>query len=59
MNRRADVTSLVIGLLTLVLAALGLWMSFGLVNWTWVGLAAPLFLVIVGLLGLLVSRPRP
>lgn len=59
MTRRTDVTALVIGLVLLALACLGLWMSFGTVNWAWVGVAAPLALVAVGLVGLLFSRPRP
>lgn len=59
MTRSPDVTSLVVGLLLLVLAGLGLWMSFGVVNWAWVGVGAPLAVVLVGLLGLFLSRPRP
>lgn len=59
MIRRADVTALVVGLLLLILAGLGLWMSFGIVNWALVGVGAPLALVAVGLLGLLSSRPQP
>lgn len=56
MKLKADVTALVIGLLSLLLAALGLWSAFGTVNWSWVGVAAPLCLVVFGLLGLLASR---
>ncbi len=59
MTRRPDVTALILGLLVLTVAALGLWMAFGTVNWSVMGLAIPLFLVAFGLLGLTVSRPRP
>ncbi len=59
MTPRADVLALVVGLLSLLLAGLGLWLAFGSVNWAWVGIAAPLVLVAVGLLGLAASRPRP
>ena len=59
MTRRTDVTALVVGLVLLVLAGLGLWTSFGTVNWAWAGVGAPLALVIVGLVGLTLSRPRP
>ena len=52
-------TALILGLLVLTVAALGLWMAFGTVNWSVMGLAIPLFLVAFGLLGLTVSRPRP
>lgn len=58
MNRRTDVTALVVGLVCLVLAGLGLWRAFGTVNWAWVGVGTPLVLVLVGLLGLMLSRPR-
>lgn len=58
MTRRPDVTALILGLLVLTVAALGLWMAFGTVNWSVMGLAIPLFLVAFGILGLTVSRPR-
>lgn len=56
MNARPDVASLVIGLVALLVAGLGLWMALGVVNWSWVGVAAPLSLVALGLLGLFASR---
>ncbi len=59
MKPRADVVALVIGLISLMLAALGLWAAFGQVSWAAVGLAAPVCLVVIGALGLLVSRHRP
>ena len=56
MNPRPDAASLVIGLVSLLVAGLGLWMALGAVNWSWVGVAAPLSLVAFGLLGLFASR---
>lgn len=58
MTRRTDVPGLVVGLLLLVLAGLGLWTAFGTVNWAWVGVATPLVFVLVGMLGLMLSRSR-
>ena len=59
MSARPDVTALVLGLLVLTIAGLGLWMAFGTVNWTVMGLALPLALVAFGVVGLTASRPRP
>ena len=58
MKPRADVVALVIGLMSFLLAALGLWAAFGTVSWAGVGLAVPLCLVAVGVVGLLASRNR-
>lgn len=58
MTGRVDIPALVVGLLGLMLAGLGLWRAFGAVNWSLVGVAIPLVLVLVGLLGLVLSRPR-
>ena len=43
---------------TELLAALGLWAAWGTVSWASVGLAVPLCLVAIGVLGLLASRHR-
>ncbi len=59
MKAPVDVTALVLGLIALLLAALGLLESFGTINWTIIGLIAPLTLVVIGLLGLAWSRPKP
>lgn len=58
MRTSTDVTAAVLGLLALLLAGLGLWDSFGKINWSVVGLAAPISLVVVGLLGLALSKPK-
>lgn len=57
--RRADTVSLVLGLLTTPLAVAGLWLSFGgHLDWKTIKIAAPLILVLVGIIGLVVSRSR-
>lgn len=57
--RRVDVVSLVVGLLLTALAGLALWWSFGTaVNWDVVKVATPLILVVVGIVGLSLSRNR-
>lgn len=58
MTRRPDVMALVVGLALLIVAALGLWLSFGVINAAWIGVGIPVMLVVVGLLGLTVSRTR-
>lgn len=59
MTRRLDVLSLVIGVLLSGVALGGLWLAFdGDINWQLVKVAAPLTLVVVGLLGLTLSRNR-
>ena len=59
MSRRLDVLSLVVGVLLSGAALAGLWLAFGGdVNWQWVKVGAPLMLVVVGLLGLTLSRNR-
>lgn len=57
--RRPDTVSLVLGLLTTPLAMAGLWLSFGgNLDWNTVKIAAPLILVLIGIVGLTVSRSR-
>lgn len=57
--RRPDTVSLVVGLLTTPLAGAGLWLSFGgHLDWQTVKIAAPLILVVVGIIGLVASRSR-
>lgn len=58
MRSHVDTTALVIGLVGLLIAALGLWIAFGAVNWSWVGVAVPLLLVVFGLAGLFASRSK-
>lgn len=57
--RRVDVASLIVGLLLTALAGLALWWSFdNTVNWDVVKVATPLILVVVGIVGLSLSRNR-
>lgn len=58
MKPRTDVVALVAGLLALSLAGLGLWAAFGTVSWAGVMIAAPVLLVVYGLIGLFASRSR-
>ncbi|MGO1973774.1 MAG: hypothetical protein ACTH2Q_12545 [Propionibacteriaceae bacterium] len=57
--RRVDVVSLIVGLLLTALAGLALWWSFdNAVDWDLVKIATPLILVLVGIVGLSLSRNR-
>ncbi len=52
-----DVASLILGLLMVVVAAGGLWLTFvGPLPWNLVRTAAPLVLIAVGAVGLLLTR---
>ncbi len=59
MTGRVDVVALVVGLILLAWAGLGLWLAFGSVDWALLGVALPALLVVLGLLGLLLSRRTP
>lgn len=57
--KRLDVVALVTGLLLTTVAAGSLWLSFvGSISWPMVRVVAPLALVVVGVLGLALSRNR-
>jgi hypothetical protein len=57
--RRVDVAALNVGLVCLGIATLALCTGFGTVDWKLVSIVAPLGLVVIGLIGLLLSRnPR-
>lgn len=59
MKNRPDAVSVVLGLLATVLALGGLWLSLGgNVDWSTLRIAAPLTLVLIGIIGLAASRPR-
>lgn len=59
MKSRPDPVSVVLGLLATVLALGGLWLSLGgNVDWSTLRIAAPLTLVLIGIIGLAASRPR-
>jgi hypothetical protein len=57
--KRVDVVALVAGLLLTGVAACSLWLTFtGSIDWEVIRVAAPLVLVVVGVLGLALSRNR-
>ena len=57
MKRAADVTALVFGLIFTTLAGGVLWRAFGGdLDWSLVKVAAPLGLVVIGVIGLALSR---
>ncbi len=58
MTRRTDVMGLTVGLLFLLIAAVGLWSAFGSVDWTTLGIALPIALVAIGVIGLDVDRRK-
>ena len=58
-RRQRDVVALVFGLLLTGIAGTTLWISFvGPVSWKLLTTAAPLALVVIGVVGLLLSRRR-
>lgn len=59
MRTPPDVVALVVGLVGLLIALVGLWGAFATVNWGWVFGAAPVLLVVCGLVGLFASRSKP
>ncbi|MCW2803960.1 MAG: hypothetical protein QOF52_432 [Propionibacteriaceae bacterium] len=57
--RQPDVVSLMTGLLLTAFAVGALWLAFtGSIDWNLVRVAAPVALVVVGVLGLALSRRR-
>lgn len=50
--RRTDTMSLTLGLVFLLLAAVGGWAAFGTVSWKALGIALPIALVVIGVLSL-------
>jgi len=55
--RKPDVVALVFGVLMTAVASVALWLAFaGGIDWHLVRIVAPLCLVVVGVLGLALSR---
>ncbi len=58
-STRVDLVSFIFGMIMVAVAGVTLWMTFiGAVRLEWLKVAAPLFLVLVGVLGLTLSRTR-
>lgn len=55
-RRRVDVLALLIGILSVLIAAIALWAAFGTINWRVVAIVGPLALVLIGGLGLFLGR---
>lgn len=59
MKGRIDLVAFIFGMITVAVAGVTLWMTLiGPVRLEWLKVAAPLFLVLVGVMGLTLSRPR-
>lgn len=54
--KRIDVAALNVGLVSVGVSVLALCAAFAAVNWHLVSIVAPLGLVVIGLIGLLLSR---
>lgn len=55
-RRKIDLAALVLGLIFAEVAIVALWNAFGAVDWRLLGIAAPLTLVVIGGIGLILSR---
>lgn len=59
MKHRRDVVALVFGIVLTTVAVGSLWLSFvGSIDWRLVKVIAPLGLIVIGILGLALSRQR-
>lgn len=59
MKQRRDVVALVFGIVLTTVAVGSLWLSFvGSIDWRLVKVIAPLGLIVIGILGLALSRQR-
>lgn len=59
MKTRLDLVAFIFGMIMVAVAGVTLWMTLvGAISLEWLKVAAPLFLVLVGVLGLTLARPR-
>lgn len=59
MRRSFDLVAFVFGMIMVAVAAVAIWMVLiGPISTAWLKIAAPLFLVLVGVVGLTLSRAR-
>lgn len=55
-RHRPDTLALIVGIVCIEIALVALWAAFAQVHWGFLGVAIPLNLVIIGGLGLFLSR---
>ena len=55
---KPDIAAFGLGAVAIIVGGLALWASFGDVSWSWVGRAAPVALIVIGILMLVLSRTR-
>lgn len=55
---KLDIAAFGLGAVAVVVGGLALWASYGDVSWAWVGRAAPVALIVIGIVMLILSRKR-
>lgn len=55
---KPDIAAFGLGAVAIIIGGLALWASYGDVSWSWVGRAAPVALIVIGILMLVFSRTR-
>lgn len=55
---KLDITAFGLGAVAVLIGSLGLWASYGDISWAWVGRAAPVALIVIGIAMLILSRKR-
>lgn len=55
---KPDIAAFGLGAVAIIVGGLALWASYGDVSWSWVGRAAPVALIVIGILMLVLSRTR-
>lgn len=55
---KPDITAFGLGAVAIMIGGLALWASSGDVQWAWVGRAAPVALIVIGIAMLILSRKR-
>ena len=55
---KPDIAAFGLGAVAIIVGGLALWASYGDIAWAWVVRAAPVALIVIGILMLVLSRPR-
>ncbi|MEA4943207.1 MAG: hypothetical protein VB080_02090 [Propionicimonas sp.] len=55
---KPDITAFGLGSLACILGAIALWACFGGISWAWIGRAAPVTLVVLGIVMLILSLKK-